>query len=171
MSWQLDASHTYVEFAVGHLGISTIRGYFGDVSGTLEVVDGLPQQVDVRIQTASLEARNPMRNEHLSAPDFLNVAGFPEIVFRSRRNERTGPQRCRLAGDLTILGVTREVELDVEISPEIKDPWGLRRIGFTATGSLDRRDFGMTWGAEGPNVVVDYRVGLRIDAEATQAAG
>lgn len=69
------------------------------------------------------------------------------------------------------MGVTRPIELDVQVSEEISDPWGLRRVGFAATGSIDRRDFGMNWGTPEPNAVAGFEVGIRIDAEATQAAG
>jgi polyisoprenoid-binding protein YceI len=171
MPWQVDGSHTYVEFGVRHLGISTVRGYFADVEGTLEMVDGLPQEVEARMRTAGINARDERRTQHLQNPDFFNVERFPEVVFRSRATERTGPGRCRLSGDLTILGVTRPIELDVEVSQEIVDPWGLRRVGFAATGRLDRRDFGMNWGPPGPNAVVDSQVDIRIDAEATHPAG
>jgi len=170
MAWHVDPSHSYVEFAVRHLGIATVRGYFNEVGGSLEWADGVPAEIEARIATASLEVRNAQRNEHMRGADFFDVERFPEITYRSRSTEPLGPGRCRLSGDLTMMGKTAPVTLECEVSAVIDDPWGNRRVGFAATGFLDRRDFGITWGADGHPAagVVDTRVRITIDAEATE---
>jgi len=170
VSWRIDPSHTYVEFAVRHLGISLVRGYFTEVEGTLELRDGLPDQVQARIATASIEVRNPQRTQHLKSADFFDVERYPEIVFRSTGVERLGPGRFRLHGELTMMGRTGSVELEGEVNGPIDDPWGNRRVGFGATGAIDRRLWGMEWGVTGPAAgVADAQVRLTIDAEAVEA--
>jgi len=171
MPWNVDASHSYVEFAVRHLGIATVRGYFGEVSGTLELRDGLPEAIQAQVPTASIEVRNAHRTQHMKGADFFDVEHHPEITFRSRSAERLSPGRCRVVGDLTILGRTAPVTLEGEVSAEIDDPWGNRRIGFGAHGVIDRRDFGMNWGtgAQPGAGVVDTQVRITLDIEAVQA--
>lgn len=170
MSWQVDAGHSCVEFAVRHLGISTVRGHFAEVSGTMDVRDGLPEQIEAHIPTASVEVRNPHRTQHIKSADFFDVERYPEITFRSRAMEPTGPARCKITGDLTMMGRTAAVVLDCTVSHVIDDPWGNKRIGFSATGALDRKDFGINWGTDGPAAgVVDTKVQITIDAEAVQA--
>ncbi len=169
MSWQVDAGHSYVEFAVRHLGISTVRGYFSEVAGTLEVREGLPEEIHAHIPTASVEVRNPHRTQHMKSADFFDVERYPEIAFRSRATEPTGPGQCRITGDLTMMGRTAAVVLECTVSAVIDDPWGNKRIGFAATGTLDRKHFGMTWGTDGPAAgLVDTQVRITIDAEAVQ---
>ena len=170
MAWQVDPSHSYVGFSVRHMGISTVRGYFTGVGGTLELRDGLPEEIEARIETATVEVRDPQRTQHMRSADFFNVEQHPEITFRSRSTERTGEGRCCITGDLTIMGRTAPVTLDCEVSRVVDDPWGNRRVGFGAKGTLDRRVFGMNWGIEGPAAgVVDAAVRLTIDAEAVQS--
>lgn len=171
MAWQVDPSHSCVEFGVRHLGISIVRGYFSDFSGSLEVRDGMPEQISARIATSSVDVRNPQRTQHMQSPDFFNVERYPEITFRSLATEATGAGRCRIHGELTMMGHTAPVVLDCDVSSVIDDPWGHKRIGFAATGTLDRQEFGMTWGAGGTGAgMVDTTVAVRIDAEAVQVS-
>jgi polyisoprenoid-binding protein YceI len=174
-SWQIDPAHSHVEFAVRHLMISTVKGAFGDVRGTVWVdeSDGKAVLVDVTIQVASIDTRQEQRDAHLRSPDFFDVARFPTITFRSRTvqgSHRDG--QFRLIGDLTIRDVTREVTLDVAAEGRLHDPWGAERAGFSAQGKIDRTDFGLTWNQalETGGVVVSNEVKISVEVELIREA-
>lgn len=171
-TWQIDPAHTSVEFAVRHLMISTVRGRFGAVSGTVKGLDGSTRtpELDVTIDVAGIDTRQAQRDEHLRSADFFDAARFPNITFKARRVDGDIGGAFRLIGDLTIRGVTREVVLDAESQGEGADPWGGYRAGFSATGKLDRRDFGLTWNQllEAGGFAVGDEVKLTIDAELTR---
>lgn len=174
-SWQLDPAHSHVEFAVRHLMISTVKGSFGDVRGTVWVdeSDGKAVLVDITIQVGSIDTRQEQRDAHLRSPDFFDATRFPTIAFRSRRVE--GSHRdaeFRLVGDLTIRGVTREVTLDVSAEGRLHDPWGAERAGFSAQGKIDRTDFGLTWNQalETGGVVVSNEVKITAEVELIREA-
>ena len=140
-TWTLDASHTDAGFAVKHLMISTVRGRFAGVSGTVEFdpSDLSTGQARVSIDTASIDTRDEKRDAHLKSADFFDVASFPAITFVSRRVQAVKGERFQLVGDLTIKDVTREVVLDVESNGLQADPWGGQRAGFSApVGAVDR---------------------------------
>lgn len=145
--WQIDPAHSSVEFAVRHLVISTVRGRFGTVSGTLSGLDGADAQptLEVNIDAASIDTGNAQRDEHLRSADFFDVATFPTLTFRSRRVEGSTEGDFTVVGDLTMHGVTREVALHAERQGETVDPWGNERVGFSATAKVKRSDFGLTW--------------------------
>jgi polyisoprenoid-binding protein YceI len=170
-TWQIDAAHTQVEFAVRHLMISTVRGRFGDVAGTLTVPDGDFGKASVvaTIGAASIDTREPQRDAHLRSADFFDVEAFPSITFTSRRVERDprDGDRLLLVGDLTLHGVTREVTLAVTVEGRGRDPWGGERTGFSATGRISRKDFGLVWNQllETGGVAVGDEVKISIDAE------
>jgi polyisoprenoid-binding protein YceI len=170
MAWQIDPAHTEVQFAVRHMGLATVRGTFSGVKGTLELEGGHPAAVDVSIDVATVHTREPRRDEHLRSADFFDAEKHPAITFRSRRTEPVGPGRARLVGDLTMHGVTREVVLDVETTQPVDDPFGMRRVGLSATGAIDRKDFGLTYNQvlEFGGVLVSDQVRLAIDGEAVQ---
>jgi polyisoprenoid-binding protein YceI len=178
--WQIDPAHSAAHFSVRHMMISNVRGEFTKLSGNA-VIDPahLKSAVEVTIEAATVNTREPQRDEHLRSADFLDVAKFPEITFRSRRIEKLGAEHFNVTGDLTIHGVTKDVALDVEgPTPAIKDPWGNVRIGITGSAKINRKDFGLVWNAlvEGGGVMVGDEVKLTIEAEfiqknpATQAA-
>lgn len=169
-TWQIDAAHSVVEFAVKHLMLATAKGRFATVSGTIvaDEADPARSSVDVTIDAASIDTRNEQRDGHLRSPDFLDVERYPTITFRSRRVEPLGGDRVRVVGDLTVRDVTREVVLDAAFHGRAKDPWGNERVGFSAQTSIDRRDFGATWNVplEGGGVVVGHEVKIGIEIEA-----
>jgi polyisoprenoid-binding protein YceI len=169
-SWQIDPAHSHVEFAVRHLMISTVKGAFGDVRGTVWVDenDGRAALVDITIQVASIDTRQEQRDAHLRSADFFDAERFPAITFRSRSVEGNHhDSKFRLAGDLTIRDVTREVVLDVVSEGRLTDPWGAERAGFSAQGRIDRTDFGLTWNQalEAGGVVVGNEVKISIEVE------
>ena len=174
-SWQIDPAHSHVEFAVRHLMISSVKGAFGDVQGTVWVdeSDARTVLVDVTIQVASIDTRQEQRDAHLRSADFFDAARFPTITFRSRMVEGSHHDgEFRLVGDLTIRGVTREVVLDVSAEGRLTDPWGAERAGFSAQGKIDRTDFGLTWNQalETGGVLVSNEVKISVEVELIRQA-
>jgi polyisoprenoid-binding protein YceI len=177
-TWTLDPPHTSVQFSVRHLMVSTVRGAFGKVSGSVEAdeKDLTRSKIHATIEAASIDTRIEKRDAHLKSPDFLDVARYPTITFVSKKIEQAGPGHFKVTGDLTLHGVTREVSLDVEgPTPEIKDPRGNTRAGAEATTKINRKDFGLVWNQvlETGGVAVGDEVTITIDVEATKdkAAG
>jgi polyisoprenoid-binding protein YceI len=172
-TWTIDPAHTEVGFSVKHLMISTVRGRFADVRGTIRL-DGndLTQaSVEAEIATASIDTRQEQRDAHLRSPDFFEVEKYPTITFRSTSVERIKNDRYRITGDLTIRDVTREVVLEGTDEGRGRDPWGGDRLGFSATTTIDRRDFGLTWNQalETGGVLVSNEIKIAIDLEAVKA--
>ncbi|MEO5902687.1 MAG: YceI family protein [Gemmatimonadaceae bacterium] len=174
-AWQIDASHTGVEFAVKHLMISSVKGRFSDVSGLLTGDISNPETfgLAVTIGVASIDTRQEMRDNHLRSADFFDAAQFPTIEFKGQRVDGDTSGEFKLYGDLTIRGTTREVGLDVTNEGAVIDPWGGSRIGFSAKGKIDRREFGLTYNQalEAGGFVVGDDIKLSIDVEFTAVAG
>jgi polyisoprenoid-binding protein YceI len=173
-TWQVDAAHSAVNLTVRHMVISKVRGRFTKWNATLQLdtANLARSAVEVDIEAASIDTGVVDRDTHLRSPDFLDAAKHPSLRYRSRRVEVVSPERLRVVGDLTIRDVTREIALDVEYGGQGKDPWGNLRVGFTATASLNRKDFGLTWNQalEAGGVLVADRVDLEIELEAVQQA-
>ena len=168
-TWSLDKSHSAAEFSVRHMMISNVRGHFSELAGTLQYD---PQHVEnsavsVAIQAASVETRDAKRDGHLKSLDFFDAEKFPELSFHSTQWQHKNDDELLVKGDLTIRGVTREVVLTVERTPELKDPWGGTRVGFTGRTKVNRKDFGLTWNAalEAGGVLVGDEVAITIEAE------
>ena len=171
--WQIDPAHSAAHFSVRHLMISNVRGEFSKLSGKviLDSADLTRSSVEVSLETASINTREPQRDEHLRSADFLDVANHPVMTFRSERIEAAGPEHFKLTGELTIRGITQKVTFDVEgPTPAVKDPWGNVRAGITATAKINRKDFGLVWNAlvEGGGVMVGDEVKITIEAELLQ---
>jgi polyisoprenoid-binding protein YceI len=145
--WRIDPSHTSVGFAVKHMMISTVRGHFGAVDGTVRADpnDWTQSSIEVSIQADSIHTREEKRDAHLRSADFFDVEQYPTITFKSIRIDAAGGHRYRVIGDLTIRGVTKPVTLDVTEEGQGKDPWGGERAGFSASGTIDRSAFGLNW--------------------------
>jgi len=168
--WEFDTAHSAVQFKVRHLMVSSVRGDFEKVAGTIlyDEKDITKSSADITIDAASVNTRVQKRDDHLRSPDFLDVAKYPTITFKSKRVEKSGPGRLKVTGDLTLHGVTKEVTLDVEgPTPPIKDPQGNIRVGGQATARIQRKDFGLTWNAalETGGVVVGDEIDITIDLE------
>jgi polyisoprenoid-binding protein YceI len=170
--WEIDSSHSSIHFSVRHLVIAKVRGQFTRWSGTVLAGDGdfARGSVDIVVDASSIDTGVVARDEHLRSADFFDVANYPEMTFRSTGVKRDGSGTLKLAGDLTIKGVTRKVSLAVEVEGHANDPWGNERAAFTATTSIDRRDFGLTWNQvlESGGVVVGDRIDITIDVEAVK---
>lgn len=168
-AWKLDPTHSTVEFSAKHLMITTVKGRIADIEGTIYTNENDPKSssVEATLKTASIDTRTDQRDQHLRSADFLNVEQYPEIKFRSTRIEGS-KQEFKLTGDLTIRDMTRPITLDVTFEGETKDPWGGNRVGFSATGKIDRREFGLTWNqlleTGGVAVGNEIKLGLEIQA-------
>ena len=174
--WNIDASHSTVEFAVRHMMISTVKGHFGKIEGFVEAADiqdlTKGATIEARIDAATVDTREPQRDEHLRSADFFDVANYPTIEFRSKTIERTGDNRYKVTGDLTIRGVTREVSWDLTYEGGGKDPWGQERAAFHAETRVNRKDFGLQWNMllETGGVLVGDEVRVTVDVELIKQA-
>jgi polyisoprenoid-binding protein YceI len=167
-SWYLDPAHSAAQFSVRHMGISTVRGAFTKVSGT--VVDS-PEpskaSVKVSIDAASIDTRVQRRDDDLRSDHWFDVAKYPTITFESKRVEANGSGKLKVTGDLTIHGVTKEVVLDVDgPSPAVKDPRGTSHRGASATTTINRTDFKV---GEAGGMVGD-QIGIQLDVEMVDKA-
>jgi polyisoprenoid-binding protein YceI len=148
-TWQLDPNHSAAQFSVRHLGVSTVRGAFTKVSGSVQFDPANPAKdsLQATIDAASVDTRVEMRDNDLRSPRFLDAQKFPTITFASKKVEAAGADKLKVTGDLTIRGVTKEVVLDVDgPMPPIKDPMGKDRLrsGASATTKINRNDFGVS---------------------------
>lgn len=175
MRWNIDTGHSAVEFGVKHLGIATVRGRFLKFTGQVETdAEGVPQQVDVAIDAASLDTNQPDRDTHLRSPDFFDVATYPTISYRSRAVRPVGDHAFEIDGSLTLHGVTKPVRFTATTEPSVQDPWGNRRVAGRATGTLSRKEWGLTWNSvlETGGLLVgdEIRFTLEVEVVAQRAA-
>ena len=169
-TWQLDPTHSSVEFAVKHMMMTTVRGRFKNVSATLTADEEHPEGccVEVKLETASLDTGVADRDAHLRSADFFDAERHPQITFESTRLEGKFAKegdRFRMVGNLTIRDTTMEITLDCEFAGRGQDPWGKERAGFLARGEIDRREWGLKWNQaiETGGVLVANKV--RVDGE------
>lgn len=168
-TWQLDPPHSAAQFSVKHMGISTVRGTFTKLSGTVQYdpADVAKSSIDVTIDATSVDSRVEARDKDLRSDHFLDVEKYPTLTFKSKRVESAGADKLKVLGDLTLHGVTKEVTLDVDgPSKPVKDPRGRMHMGASARTQVNRADFGMT-GASG---MVGNDVSIEIDVEMVKAA-
>jgi polyisoprenoid-binding protein YceI len=169
MTWQIDYSHSTIYFTARHMMISKVRGRFEKWEGSVEFDESNPEAtaVAVTVDVASINTRDEQRDGHLASPDFFNTAEFPHMTFTSTRVEKTGDNSGKLSGDLTIRGVTKEVVLDVEYAGLAKSPWGTVSSGFSASGSINRKDWGLTWNQtlETGGMLVGEKINIEIELE------
>lgn len=170
-TWTIDASHSMAEFAVKHMMVSTVKGRFKQVSGTLSIDEANPAQssIEAAIEVASVDTGADQRDEHLRSDDFFNAAQYPQIVFRSTKIAGKDDD-WKLEGELTIRDVTKPVTLDVEFDGRGPDAFGGERAGFTATTKINRKDFGVNWNGliEAGGVVVSDTVKITLNIEAVK---
>jgi polyisoprenoid-binding protein YceI len=169
-TWQLDPAHSAAQFSVRHFAISTVRGAFSSVKGTVifDDKDVTKSSVDVTIDVSTVDTREPKRDQDLKSDHFFDVANFPTMTFKSTKVESAGTDKLKITGDLTIRGVTKSVVLDVDgPTAAIKDTYGNQRAAVSATTKVNRQDFGVKWNATMDNggVVVGDDVSITIDAE------
>ena len=165
----IDGAHSGAHFTVRHMMVSNVKGDFAGVTGKI-VWSGDPKtaSVDATIDATTIDTGVTKRDEHLRSADFFDVAKYPTITFKSRKVESAGAGKLKVTGDLTMHGVTKEVVLDVEgPTAEFKNPWGKTVIGASASTTLKRTDFGLTWNKalEAGGVLVGEDVGVSIELE------
>jgi polyisoprenoid-binding protein YceI len=170
--WKIDPAHSAVTFTARHMMVAKVRGSFKDFSADIVIADDpLQSRVDATVQMASVDTGDSGRDEHLRTNDFFDIEHHPTMTFRSTRLEGSGDE-YKLHGDLTIRGVTKPVTFGLEVGGVGKDPWGNTKAGFTATGTINRKDFGVEWNAplETGGVLVGDKVTIEIDVEASLAS-
>jgi polyisoprenoid-binding protein YceI len=169
-NWQIDPQHSSAQFSVRHMAISTVRGAFNKVTGTIALDDKdiTKSTVDVTIDATTVDTHEPNRDNDIRSDKFFDVAHYPSITFKSKKVEQVAPGKLKVTGDLTIRGTTKEVVLDVEgPTAPIKDSWGNQRTAANATTKINRQDFGVKWNTTLDNggVVVSDDVSINIDVE------
>lgn len=170
-TWVIDPSHSAVDFVAKHLVVSKVRGTFTSFSGTIEVAEPIEAStVDVTIDAASITTNDEQRDAHLTSEDFLDVATYPSLRFRSTAAHHRSGDNWTIPGELTIRDVTKPVELAVEYLGVFTDPWGNQKAAFTASTEIDREAFGITWNQalETGGVLVGKTVKIEIDVQLAQ---
>ena len=174
MSWQIDTAHSHIEFKVRHMMVSWSRGQFDNFSGTINIDEQNPENttVDIQIDAASINTRQPDRDAHLRSPDFFDAPTYPYITFKSKKVQQTSANTAKLVGDLTIRGITKEVTLDVTYEGTHKSPFGpFLAAGFNAQTVISRKEWGLNWNSlvEGGGVLVGDDVHISIELELNKA--
>jgi polyisoprenoid-binding protein YceI len=172
--WDFDHAHSAIDFTVRHMLVSKVRGRFTQWRGTLELDESnwSASRVGVEIDVVSVDTHEAQRDAHLRSGDFFDAEKFPKMTFKSTRIEPRGGNQLAVVGDLSLRGVTREIVLDVERSAVLaKDPWGKRRIGFTATTTIFRKQFGVSFNQtlDQGGLALGEDVAVHIEIEATNA--
>ena len=169
--WLIDSDHALARFSVRHFMIANVQGLFSKMTGVIQFDPpdfgslSVEAEIDVRSLTTGLQERD----EHLLSPDYFEAEKHPKIFFKSIRVEPTGENRAKVTGDLTIRGIRKPVTLDAEFFGPVKSPFsGKTCIGFSATGKVNRKDYGLTWNAamEGGGVVTAWDVNIHMELEA-----
>ena len=173
-TWNIDTSHSVIQFSARHLVVSKVRGRFNKWSGQIfdDPVKPAASSVQVTIEPASLDTAEPQRDTHLRSADFFEVEKYPQASFKSTSVKDLGGGKLRIAGDLTIRGVTKPVTLEAVLEGSGKDPWGGERIGFSASTTIDRREWGLKWNQalETGGLVVSEKIELTLEVEAVKQA-
>ena len=171
--WNIDTTHSSIGFTVRHLVITKVHGQFAGWTGTLQIDDEdlTRSSVNVEVDLATVDTKEPKRDAHLRSADFFDVENHPKMTFASKRIVAEDGEVKEVVGDLTIRGVTREVTLKLEEQGRAKDPWGGERAAFSAHTRILRADFGLTWNMalEAGGVVVGDKISISIEVEAVKA--
>ncbi len=174
-SWEIDPAHSAAQFGVRHMMVSNVRGEFGKMSGwvNLDDKDVGRSTAEATIDTTTINTREPNRDKHLKSADFFDVEKYPTITFKSTSFKKVGPEKYKVAGDLTLHGVTKPIVLDVEAPDAVSKLQGTERRGATATTTLNRKDFGLVWNKplETGGVAVGEQVVITLDLELMKKAG
>ena len=172
MSWQIDSSHSQIQFTVRHMMITNVRGTFDKFTGTVHFDEKnlAKAEIDVTVDTTSVNTKDEKRDGHLKSPDFFDVATFPTITFKSKSITLSGDKKGKVVGDLTIKGITKEVTLETELVGVAKSPFGSTNAGFNASTKINRKDWNLGWNValEAGGVLVGEDVTLNIEVELVQ---
>lgn len=172
MAWQIDSAHSSVEFSIRHMAITTVRGRFDRAQGKIEMEADSPVRISATVDVDSVNTREPKRDAHLKSADFFDVEHYPEMVFESKKIDKQDGELRTIHGDLTMRGVTKPVELEVDEFAIIPNLGGGRRFGLAARTQIRRSDFGLTWNhtLETGGLLVSDEVKIQIEVEAVEEA-
>lgn len=172
-TWKLDASHSEVTFKVKHMMITNVTGHFKEFEGSASSDDDQFSNAAISFsaKTASVNTNAEQRDAHLQSPEFFDAAKYPTIDFKGTKFTKVSGSDYKLVGTLSLHGVSKEIELDVEFGGLNKDPWGQTKAGFTVTGKINRNDFGLTWNAalEAGGVLVSEDVKIHCEIQMIKA--
>ena len=168
-TYKIDPAHSDISFKVKHLMIATATGLFKTFDATLEIDEENFEnaQVSFEADVDSIDTKNEQRDAHLKSDDFFNAAQYPKLTFKSTKIEKVSDSEFKLTGDLTVRDITKPVVLSVDYNGKVIDPWGMERMGFEATGKINRKEFGLKWSAvtEAGGLVVADDVKLVLNVE------
>jgi polyisoprenoid-binding protein YceI len=170
-TWNVDPSHSSVEFQVKHMGLATVKGFFGEFEGKIEVAEDGTVSASGSVDAASLNTRSNQRDEHLRSADFFDVENHEKLTFQSTKVEQLDEETYRITGDLTIRGTTNEVVFEGVTQGVDQDPWGNTRVGLEVVGQIERSDFGLSWNQalESGGVLVGKKVKILLDLSTVKA--
>jgi polyisoprenoid-binding protein YceI len=170
-TYAVDSTHSNVGFEVRHMGIATVRGSFKKFEGSIDATGEAPR-LEGSVGVASIDTGEENRDGHLQAPDFFDAQQFPQISFHSTATDAAADGQVKLAGEITIKGVTKPIELTGTLAQNGEDPWGNERVGLELAGTIDRRDFDLKWNQTLPNgnLLVANEVKLIVSVSAVKAA-
>ena len=171
MKWNIDPTHSQVQFSVRHMGLSTVRGSFGQLSGVIDEENGRVEGAEADIDIASISTNQQGRDDHLRGADFFDVATYPTAHFTLIKADRSGAE-LTVTGDLRIRGVTKSVTLKGELAGPAKDPWGNTKVSASVEGKISRKEWGLVWNQtlETGGLLVSDDVKLAIDVQAVAVA-
>jgi len=171
--WALDPAHSSVDFSVRHMMIANVKGTFNSFNATIEAdpTDLTTANIEFSVDTASVDTRNKDRDAHLVSADFFDVENHPNMTFKSSNIEKTDEGEYNVTGDLTLRGVTKQETFAVTFEGQGKDPWGNEKAGFSASGTVNRSDYGLVWNAalETGGVLVGDKVKINLQIQAAKA--
>jgi polyisoprenoid-binding protein YceI len=170
-TWEVDTAHSIVEFSARHLMVARVKGRFGSFKGSLHIAeDRLQSSVEASVDLASVDTGDEKRDAHLRSPDFFDVERYPEMTLVST-GIRPKDDHYVLSADVTVRGVTRPVDFELEFHGVTTDPWGGSRAGFTAVAEVNRKDWGLEWNVplDGGGVLVSDKVKITLEVEAAKA--
>lgn len=167
--WKIDNAHSNVTFEISHMVVSSVTGKFQSFEGTIksDKDDFTDVSVNFTIDAASVNTNNEKRDNHLRDADFFDVAKYPTIEFKGKKLEKMSGNKYKITGDLTMHGVTKEVEMDVRYNGMVKDPWGNTRAGFKVSGELNRTDYGLVYNStlEAGGLLIGETVDINVNLE------
>jgi polyisoprenoid-binding protein YceI len=173
-TWTIDPTHTRLGFVARHAMVTKVRGSFTDFEGSLTLDGANPaaSSINLTAQLTSIDTGNADRDNHVRSADFFDVENNPTMTFTSTSVKADGDDEFVLVGDLTIKGVTKSVEIEVELDGIVTDPFGNTRAGFEGEAEISRKDFGLTWNVplDGGGVLVSDKIKIQLDVSATKNA-
>ncbi len=170
-TWNIDSTHSSTDFSVKHMGVFTVRGALGSITGTAKTQGDTLVSIDLAIDANGITTNNEQRDGHLKSGDFFDVENFPTINFKSSAANKKSETEYTVVGDLTMHGTTAPFSVDVELVPPLKDPWGNTRSGATGSGKLKRSEYGLTYNSvmETGGVLISDEIKFTFDIQAVTA--